>query len=67
MLDAMLLRPKLILLTEKPSKNDKALDELDFGTVHIDNHRTVRLFLTNITDDQENGDSIMLLFQRSKL
>ena len=49
MLDALLLRPKLILLTEKPSKNDKAMDELDFGTVHIDKHRTVRLFLSNIT------------------
>jgi hypothetical protein len=49
MLDAMLLRSKLVLLTEKPSKNDKAMDELDFGTVHIDKHRTVRLFLTNIT------------------
>lgn len=49
MLDALLLRPKLILLTEKPSKNDKAMDELDFGTVHIDQHRTVRLFLSNIT------------------
>lgn len=49
MLDAQLLRPKLILLTEKPSKNDKAYDELDFGTVHIDKHRTVRLFLSNIT------------------
>ena len=50
MLDAMLLRSKLVLLTEKPSKNDKAMDELDFGTVHIDKHRTVRLFLTNITN-----------------
>jgi hypothetical protein len=49
MLDALLLRPKLILLTEKPSKNDKAMDELDFGTVHIDQHRTVRIFLSNIT------------------
>lgn len=49
-LDAMLLRPMLLLLTEKPSKNDKAMDELDFGTVHIEKHRTVRLFLSNITD-----------------
>lgn len=50
MLDAILMRPKLILLTEKPSKNGKAMDELDFGTVHIDKSRTIRLYLSNITD-----------------
>jgi hypothetical protein len=49
MLDALLMRSMLKLLTEKPSKNDKAMDELDFGTVHIEKHRTVRLFLSNIT------------------
>lgn len=49
-LDAILMRPKLILLTEKPSKNGKAMDELDFGTVHIDKSRTIRLYLSNITD-----------------
>ena len=49
-LDGLLLRPKLELLTEKPSKNDKALDELDFGIVNVDKFRTVKVFLTNITD-----------------
>jgi hypothetical protein len=39
----------LSLLTEKPSKNDKAWDELDMGTVHIDKHRTIKVFLSNIT------------------
>lgn len=40
----------LRLLTEKPSKNDKAWDELDMGTVHIDKFRTIKVFLSNITD-----------------
>jgi len=26
------------------------MDELDFGTVHIDKSRTIRLYLSNITD-----------------
>jgi len=46
----MLLRPKLELLTEKPSKNDKALDELDFGVVNVDKFRTIRVYLSNITE-----------------
>lgn len=50
MLDAIMMRPKLELLTEKPSKNDKAWDELDMGTVHIDKFRTVKVFLSNITE-----------------
>jgi hypothetical protein len=49
-LDGMLLRPKLELLTEKPSKNDKALDELDFKTCNIDKVRTIKVFLSNITE-----------------
>ena len=49
-LDAYLLRPMVMLLTEKPSKNDKAWDELDMGTVHIDKFRTIKVFLSNITD-----------------
>jgi hypothetical protein len=46
----MMMRPKLELLTEKPSKNVKAMDELDLGTVHIDKFHTVKVFLSNITD-----------------
>jgi hypothetical protein len=38
------------LLTDKPQKNDKAQDELDFGIVHVDGHRTIRIFLSNVTD-----------------
>ena len=49
-LDGFLLRPKLELLTDKPAKNDKALDELDFGVVNVDKHRTIRVFLTNVTE-----------------
>ena len=46
----MLLRAKLELLTEKPSKNVKAMDELDLGTVHIEKFRTIKVFLNNITE-----------------
>ena len=45
-----MMRPMLQLLTEKPSKNAKAWDELDLGTVHIEKFRTVKIFLSNITD-----------------
>ena len=45
-----MMRPKIDLLTEKPSKNMKAMDELDFGTVHIDKFRTVKVFLSNGTE-----------------
>lgn len=45
-----MMRPMLQLLTEKPSKNAKAWDELDLGTVHIEKFRTVEIFLSNITD-----------------
>lgn len=49
-LDGYLMRPKIELLTEKPAKNDLAMDELDFGTVHIDMFRTIKVYLSNITD-----------------
>jgi len=48
-LTGQLLRPKLDMLTEKPSKNDKALDELDMGIVHVDKFRTVKVYLSNVT------------------
>jgi len=37
----LLLRPKIMLLTEKPSKNAKAHDELDFGVCNVDKQRTI--------------------------
>jgi hypothetical protein len=33
-LDGVLLRPKLKIVTDFPSKNDYAMDELDFGKVN---------------------------------
>jgi hypothetical protein len=48
-LHGFLLRPKIVLLTENPSKNDKAMDELEFGTVNIEKFRTIKVFLSNIT------------------
>lgn len=42
-----MLRPKVVLLTEKDSKNDYAMDEMDFGTVNVDRLRTIKVFLSN--------------------
>jgi hypothetical protein len=44
------LRPKLLLLTEKPSKNDKAMDEIDFGICNVDKARSITVYLSNITE-----------------
>lgn len=49
-----LLRPKLILLTEYSSRNDKAQDELDFGICNVDVHRTITIFLSNVTEVTAN-------------
>ena len=38
------------LLTDKPQRNDKAMDEISFGTVHVESHRTFRVFLSNVTE-----------------
>ena len=53
-LHGILLRPKLILLTEKMSKNDKAQDEMEFGICNVDKHRTIKVFLSNITECTAN-------------
>lgn len=45
-----LLRPKIVLLTEKPSKNDKAMDEIDFGICNVDKARSITVYLSNITE-----------------
>ena len=49
-----LLRPKLILLTEFSSRNDKAQDELDFAVCNVDMKRTITIFLSNITEVTAN-------------
>lgn len=49
-LEGQLLRPKLNLLTEVPSKNSFAQDEMDFGIVNVDCFRTITLYLSNITE-----------------
>jgi len=48
------MRPKLLLLTEFSSRNDKAQDELDFGTCNVDIKRTITIFLSNITEVTAN-------------
>ena len=49
-----LLRPKLMLLTEYSSRNDKAQDELDFGICNVDMKRTITIFLSNVTEVTAN-------------
>ena len=49
-----LMRPKLMLLTEYSSQNDKAQDELDFGICNVDVHRNITIFLSNITEVNAN-------------
>lgn len=49
-----LMRPKLMLLTEYSSRNDKAQDELDFGICNVDVNRTITIFLSNITEVTAN-------------
>lgn len=44
-----LLRPKIFLQTQKPSKNSKAQDELDLGEVNTSNGRTLTFFISNET------------------
>lgn len=49
-LDGVLQRPKVTVLTDYASKNDYALDELDFGKVNVEGHRTIHVYLANETD-----------------
>lgn len=48
-LQGLLLRPRLKVQTEKPTKNDYAQDELDFGLVNIDGYKKLVFFLVNDT------------------
>jgi hypothetical protein len=49
-LDGVLLRPRVQILTDYLSKNDYAMDELDFGTVNVERNRTIHVYLSNMTD-----------------
>ena len=49
-LDGVLMRPKVQILTDFLSKNDYAMDELDFGKVNVEKSRTIHVYLSNETD-----------------
>lgn len=49
-IDAVLMRPRVVLLTDFLSRNDYAMDELDFGTVNVEKDRTIHVYLSNATD-----------------
>lgn len=49
-LDGVLMRPKVQILTDFLSKNDYAMDELDFGRVNVEKSRTIHVYLSNETD-----------------
>ena len=53
-LDGVLMRPKLSILTDFLSKNDYAVDELDFGKVNVEKERTIHVYLSNDTDVTAN-------------
>lgn len=38
------------MLTEVPSKNDFAMDEMSFGVCNVDCFKTIRLYLSNLTE-----------------
>lgn len=40
----------MVILTDFPSKNDYALDELDFGQVNVERDRTIHVYLSNVTE-----------------
>mmetsp|Transcript_14361 Transcript_14361/g.24450 ORF Transcript_14361/g.24450 Transcript_14361/m.24450 type:complete len:168 (-) Transcript_14361:33-536(-) len=44
------MRPKLVILTDFLSKNDYAMDELDFGIVNVEMSRTIHIYLSNQTE-----------------
>lgn len=44
------MRPRVVILTDFLSKNDYAMDELDFGTVNVERDRTIHVYLSNTTD-----------------
>lgn len=48
-LDGVLMRPRVVVLTDFLSKNDYAVDELDFGLVNVERDRTIHVYLTNVT------------------
>lgn len=62
-----LLRPKVVLLTEKPSKNDKAMDELDFGICNVDKGRTIKVYLSNITEVTAKWKLNYITFPKTKI
>jgi hypothetical protein len=45
----MLIRPRLFLQTQKPSKNTKGQDEIDLGMVNTQQGRTLTFFISNET------------------
>lgn len=49
-LDGVLQRPMVTVQTDFLSKNDYALDELDFGMVNVEKARTIHIYLSNLTD-----------------
>jgi hypothetical protein len=45
----MMLRPQLTVLTDFLSRNEYAMDELDFGIVNVEKDRTIHVYLSNLT------------------
>jgi hypothetical protein len=50
LLNARLLRAMLLLQTDKPQKNDYAIDEIDFGRAHTASQRIFKFYLSNLSE-----------------
>lgn len=44
------MRPKICILTDYTSKNDYAIDELDFGMINVEKSKTIHIYLSNQTE-----------------
>jgi hypothetical protein len=63
-LDGVLQRPKVQILTDFPSKNDYAMDELDFGKVNVERSRTIHVYLSNETEATAKWQLIYVQFPK---
>lgn len=65
-IDAVMMRPRVVVLTDFLSKNDYAMDELDFGTVNVERARTIHVYLSNVTDVTANWQLNYVKFPKKR-
>lgn len=65
-IDAVMMRPRVLALTDFISKNDYAMDELDFGQVNVERDRTIHIYLSNVTDVSANWQLNYVKFPKKR-